>query len=48
MAPPNLKDAGILSIGIKLMGVGGDQLIDDEKMTQDFTVSARPHSPPRT
>lgn len=36
-SPPDIADSGILSIGIKLMGVPGDKLLDDEKATQDFT-----------
>jgi hypothetical protein len=34
--PPDVKDAGILSIGIKLMGVPGEKFLPDEKETQDF------------
>ncbi|HZK79618.1 MAG TPA: catalase family protein [Humisphaera sp.] len=37
LAPPDMDDNGILSIGIKLIGVDGPKLIDDEKHTQDFT-----------
>ncbi|HCI81573.1 MAG TPA: hypothetical protein DHW02_18005, partial [Ktedonobacter sp.] len=37
LAPPDMKDNGVLSIGIKLMGVEGEKLLDDEKWTQDFT-----------
>jgi hypothetical protein len=36
-SPPDIADSGILSIGMKLMGVPGDKLLDDEKATQDFT-----------
>jgi hypothetical protein len=36
MSPPDVEDSGILSIGIKLMGVAGEKLMDDEKATQDF------------
>ncbi len=36
-SPPDIADSGILSIGIKLMGVPGAKLLDDEKGTQDFT-----------
>jgi hypothetical protein len=36
LSPPDVADAGILSIGIKVMGVAGDKLLDDEKWTQDF------------
>jgi hypothetical protein len=34
--PPDVADAGILSIGIKLMGVPGEKLMPDEIGTQDF------------
>lgn len=40
--PPDIKDNGILSIGIKLMGVAGPKLIDDERATQDFTGISAP------
>ena len=36
-SPPDIEDSGILSIGIKLMGVPGEKLLDDEKATQDFS-----------
>lgn len=36
LSPPDVADAGILSIGIKVMGVPGEKLLDDEKFTQDF------------
>jgi hypothetical protein len=36
LSPPDVADSGILSIGIKLMGVPGDKLLADEKATQDF------------
>lgn len=42
LAPPDIEDQGVLSIGIKLMGVDGDKLIDDEKATQDFTAISTP------
>jgi hypothetical protein len=42
LAPPDPKDNGILSIGIKLMGVEGEKLIDDERFTQDFTGISAP------
>src|SRR5260370_20513717 len=42
LAPPDMKDNGVLSIGIKLMGVEGDKLLDDEKWTQDFTGISAP------
>ena len=41
-APADMKDNGVLSIGIKLMGVEGDKLLDDEKWTQDFTGISAP------
>ena len=41
-APPDMKDGGILSIGIKLMGVEGEKLLEDEKWTQDFTGISSP------
>jgi hypothetical protein len=40
--PPDIRDNGILSIGIKLMGVDGPKLIDDERETQDFTGISSP------
>jgi hypothetical protein len=39
--PPDIKDNGILSIGIKLMGVEGEKLLD-ERHTQDFTGISAP------
>jgi len=42
LAPPDIEDNGILSIGVKLMGVEGEKLIDDEKWTQDFTGISAP------
>ena len=42
LAPPDLDDNGILSIGLKLMGVAGPKLLDDEQMTQDFTGISSP------
>jgi hypothetical protein len=42
LAPPDLKDNGILSIGIKVMGVPGPKLLADEAMTQDFTGIGAP------
>ena len=37
LAPPDPRDNGILSVGIKLMDVPGTKLLDDERRTQDFT-----------
>src|ERR1700748_3553804 len=31
LSPPDVADAGILSIGVKVMGVPGEKLLDDEK-----------------
>lgn len=42
LSPPDVEDSGILSIGIKLMGVPGEKLLDDEKWTQDFTGISSP------
>lgn len=42
LSPPDLDDNGILSIGIKLMGVDGPKLIGDEQRTQDFTGISAP------
>jgi hypothetical protein len=41
-APADLDDNGILSMSIKLMGVEGEKLLDDERMTQDFTGISAP------
>lgn len=38
----DLDDNSILSIGVKLMDVEGEKLIDDEKRTQDFTGISAP------
>jgi hypothetical protein len=40
--PPDIDDVGVLSIGIKLMGVTGPKLLEDEKFTQDFTGISTP------
>jgi hypothetical protein len=42
LSPPDVADAGILSIGIKVMGVPGEKLLDDEKWTQDFLGISSP------
>ncbi len=42
LSPPDVADAGIVSIGIKVMGVPGVKLIDDEKWTQDFPGISAP------
>jgi hypothetical protein len=42
VSPPDMRDAGVLSVGIKLMGVDGPKLLDDERHTQDFTGISAP------
>lgn len=42
LAPADLDDNGILSLGVKVMGVPGSKLIDDEAATQDFTGLTAP------
>lgn len=39
---PDAKDNGILSIGIKLMAVAGEKLVDDEQFTVDFSGISSP------
>ncbi|BCJ75963.1 hypothetical protein CS0771_55070 [Catellatospora sp. IY07-71] len=41
-SPPDIRDNGILSIAVKLMGVPGRKLLDDEQHTQDFTALSAP------
>jgi hypothetical protein len=41
-SPPDIDDVGVLSIGIKVMGVPGPKLLDDERFTQDFTGISAP------
>jgi hypothetical protein len=41
-APADLDDNGILSMSIKVLGVDGEKLMDDEKYTQDFTGISAP------
>jgi hypothetical protein len=41
-SPPDIDDVGVLSIGIKVMGVPGPKLLDDEQFTQDFTGISTP------
>src|SRR5262249_31455175 len=41
-SPPDIDDVGVLSIGVKLMGVPGPKLMDDEQFTQDFTGISTP------
>lgn len=42
LATPDIDNNGILSIGVKVMGVPGPKLLDDEKGTQDFTGISAP------
>jgi hypothetical protein len=35
-SPPDIDDVGVLSIGIKMMGVPGPKLLSDERYTQDL------------
>lgn len=37
-APPDIEDIGQCSVGIKLMGVPGEKLLDDERFTQDLIL----------
>jgi hypothetical protein len=39
---PDIDDVGFMSISIKLMGVPGTKLMDDEKFTQDMTGVSPP------
>jgi hypothetical protein len=40
--PPDIEDVGVLSIGVKVMGVPGPKLLDDERFTQDFSGISTP------
>jgi hypothetical protein len=42
LGPPDPRDNGLLSIGVKLMEVPGPKLLDDEQHTQDFTGISSP------
>jgi hypothetical protein len=42
LAPPDADDNGLLSVGIKVMGVPGPKLLDDERQTQDFVGISAP------
>ncbi len=42
LVTPDTRNNGILSIGVKLMGVPGEKLLDDEKQTQDFSGISSP------
>lgn len=41
-SPPDIEDVGFMSMSIKLMGVPGPKLLDDEKYTQDLTGVCTP------
>ena len=41
-SPKDIDDVGFASIAIKLMGVPGPKLMDDESQTQDFTAVCTP------
>lgn len=41
-SPPDIDDVGVLSIGLKVMGVPGPKLLADERFTQDFTGISTP------
>ncbi len=38
----DIDDVGVASIGVKLLGVDGEKLIDEERATQDFTAISTP------
>lgn len=40
--PADIDDIGFLSMGVKLMGVPGPKLLDDEKLTQDLLAVSTP------
>jgi hypothetical protein len=40
--PPDIDDVGFMSMSIKLMGVPGPKLLDDEKLTQDLLGISTP------
>jgi hypothetical protein len=41
LAPPDIDNAGVMSVGVKLMDVRGEKLLD-ERYTQDFTGITTP------
>ncbi len=41
-SPPDIEDVGFVSCAIKLMGVPGPKLLDNEKFTQDFVSVCTP------
>ena len=42
LAPPDVRDNAVMSIGVKLMGVPGPKLLEDEQATQDLTGISAP------
>lgn len=41
-SPPDIEDVGFMSMSLKLMGVEGPKLLDDEKLTQDLLAVCTP------
>ena len=41
-SPPDIDDVGFMSMAVKLMGVPGKKIFDDEKQTQDFITVCTP------
>jgi hypothetical protein len=41
-SPPDIDDVGFLSMSIKIMGVSGSKLLDDERSTQDMLCVSTP------
>jgi len=39
---PDIKNNGVLSIGLKIIGVAGEKFLDDEHTTQDFIAISAP------
>lgn len=42
LVTPDIRNNGVLSIGVKLTGVPGPKLLDEEHLTQDFTGISAP------
>ena len=42
LVTPDIEDVGFMSMAIKLMGVPGPKLVDDEKFTQDLLCTSAP------
>lgn len=40
--PSDINDVGFMSMAVKLMGVPGDKLMEEEKLTQDFITVTTP------